>query len=157
MTTLRPAITEALKKCGRRITAAELYDLLGTAEPKKRVNGTLFRMKGDGSVTAFAGDSPHKTLYAIGGTAGKAAAAAPAPKKVHRNGHHHARPARPDAEQPPRPGASPAAACNVAAFTPAMTSDRRMVLVGGTEPLIFSSEQTQAIADLVLAHFEAGA
>ena len=49
--------------------------------------------------------------------------------------------------------ATPAA--NVQPFTAALTADKRMVLVGGSEPLIFSTEQTQHIADLVFSNFEA--
>lgn len=51
--------------------------------------------------------------------------------------------------QPPAP-----AACNVTDFTPALTADRRLVIVGGTEPLIFSPEQTRNIATL-MANFGA--
>lgn len=43
---------------------------------------------------------------------------------------------------------------NVTDFTAAMTFDRRMVLLGASEPLVFSPEQTQQIADLMLANFE---
>ena len=72
-------------------------------------------------------------MFALHGTAG-ATGSAPPPKAA-----------------PPRP----AAPCNVTPFTPAMTADRRMVIVGGSEPLMFSIEQTQSIADLVLDNFEA--
>ena len=58
---------------------------------------------------------------------------------------------------PPKTKAQPqkAAACNVQPFEAAMTADHRMVIIGGAEPLIFSVEQTQSIADLVLENFEA--
>jgi len=156
MSELRPSISAALAKAGRKLTAAELYTLLGTSEPKKKVNATIFRMKTDGSIKAFSGDSPHKTLYAPGGANGKAQPAAHAPPKNGKgNGHDHTHAARPEPEASPKPGATPSAQCNVAQFVPAMTADKRLVMVGGSEPLIFSTEQTQSIADLIFENFEA--
>jgi DNA-binding Lrp family transcriptional regulator len=52
--------------------------------------------------------------------------------------------------------AQPRATARPSAFLPAMTADLSLVLVNGTAaPQIFNPEQTQAIADLLLNHFEA--
>lgn len=69
-----------------------------------------------------------------------------APRRHRQNGKTRAPAKQPD---PPAP------VCNVADFTPALTADPRLVIVGGTEPLIFSPEQTQNIATLMLDRFEA--
>ena len=63
------------------------------------------------------------------------------------------------APTPPQPGkkrkyaksARPAAAVQ---FIPAIDAENRLVLVNGSAPHIFNPQQTQAIADLLLMHFE---
>lgn len=152
MTELRAGITKALSAAGRKITSAELYALLGTEEPRPKVMATLTRMKNEGEVKAFAGDSPRKTLYATIDSAGAPKAnGSKSPKAA-------SKPAKTKAKTPPpeaKATSPPAPACNVADFTPALTADRRLVIVGGSEPLIFSPEQTQNIATLMLDRFEA--
>ena len=95
-------------------------------------------------------------MFALHGTAG-ATGSAPPPKaaKAPRKGPAGKRAKTPKAPKPKAAPPRPAAPCNVTPFTPAMTADRRMVIVGGSEPLMFSIEQTQSIADLVLDNFEA--
>jgi hypothetical protein len=94
--------------------------------------------------------------FALAGT-GASTGSAPPPKgaKTTRKGTagKRAKKKRVKAEATPAP--APAAACNVTPFTPAMTTDKRMVVVGGSEPLMFSVEQTQSIADLIFGNFEA--
>ena len=98
--------------------------------------------------------STSQRRFALHGTA-TPDGAAPPPKTAKSKGKRAA--AKPAA--PPKPAAAhaPRAAvpCNVTPFTPAMTADKRMVIVGGSEPLVFSPEQTQSIADLVFENFEA--
>lgn len=55
-------------------------------------------------------------------------------------------------KKPPKaPRAKPAEAER---FIPAIDSDNRLVLVNGSEPLHFTAPQTEAIAALLLQHFE---
>ena len=42
----------------------------------------------------------------------------------------------------------------VGIFLPAFTADQRLVVLNGVVPQLYSPEQTQAIADLLLQHFE---
>lgn len=149
VTELRTDITAALRKAGRKINSTELYELLGTDLPRPKVMSEIMTLKKTGEVVSFPGDSPRKTLYAIG------SGSAPPPKaaKTPRKGSTKKRAKAP--KRKPKADPAPVASCNVTPFTPAMTADKRMVIVGGTEPLMFSIDQTQNIADLIFENFEA--
>lgn len=150
---LRTDITTALRKAGRKIDSTELYELLGTDLPRPKVMSAIMALKKTGEVVSFPGDSPRKTLYAIGAGNAPPPKTAKPPRKGP-TGKKDKTPAKPP-KRKARP--APAASCNVADFLPAMTADKRLVIVGGTEPLMFSIEQTQNIADLIFENFEAGA
>lgn len=155
VTELRTDITAALRKAGRKINSTELYELLGTDEPRPKVMSEIMALKKTGEVVSFPGDSPRKTLYAIG----SGSAPHPRPPSPRARGFADKtdkKPAKPP-KRKPKADPAPAASCNVADFLPAMTADKRLVIVGGTEPLMFSIEQTQNIADLIFENFEANA
>jgi DNA-binding Lrp family transcriptional regulator len=54
----------------------------------------------------------------------------------------------------PKPAARQKPAAQAGDFLPAMTADMRLVIVNGAAPAVFTSEQTEAIAQVVLQHFE---
>jgi hypothetical protein len=164
LTELRKDIAAALTKAGRSLMSSEIYDLIGTDVPRPKVMATIVRMKNDGEIEAFAGDSPRKTLYAITGATAAAPTAAAKPKKTKRAAPTPRTPRPADKKRmaglvaalKPAAAAPPAAAdCNVAAFTPALTDDDRLVIIRGTAALIFSHDQTRSLATLMRDHFGA--
>jgi hypothetical protein len=103
-----------------------------------------------------------KTLTAIGATTGRQYAiadGAPPQQRKAKKPTKKTRPAKTTRKptKPRKPAAPPPAAPVDApeAFPPALTVDKRLVLVGMNAPAqIFTPEQTLAIADLVLDQFE---
>lgn len=111
----------------------------------------LRQLVDEGTLTGAGATGNRK--FALAGTA-IAADSPPSPAATKPPGKRASKKGRKPAKKAAAASA-PAAACNVTPFTPAMTIDQRMLIVGGSEPLIFSVEQTQSIADLIFGNFEA--
>jgi hypothetical protein len=118
----------------------------------------LKQLVDDGKLTASGSTGDRKWTLSEAGAADKPEhEKASKPPKTGKKRHYKKR-ATAAPERTPRSTNGKAAtpgASNVTDFLAAMTDDRRMVLVGGDEPLIFSPAQTQHIADLMFSNFEA--
>lgn len=147
-----------------KTTRAAMLKACPSCEDDKHLASNLHVLKTESKVTYTIGDNGG-AVYALGVWPEKAerddaapsatrppkAAKKPAAKKkasARKHQHRKAVAKRPAAA----PIATPTPAGNVRPFIPSITADDRLVIVGGTEPLIFTPEQTADIATL-LARF----
>lgn len=134
------------------LTASELRDLT-KEDGKNAIAAALFAMAKRGQVVKHKGDSPNKSRYTL-----NPEQIADTPRQAKKPSKKKARRAAPA----PRQGTSPKLRAAVAplerSFIPAITADQELVLVDrGAAPgvRIFSAEETQAVAQLMLSNFTA--
>ena len=141
---------------GKKLTRRQLRDIID-CEPGE-LGSVITRLKERNEVQMHEGDGPKGSLYSLnpeGQTAAPDRKSRQAPP--HKKGSHRkkAKPASMLVPAHPRANGNGNGRNNVVPFIPAMTADRRLVIIGGSQPVVFSEEQTQSIADLMAGHFEA--
>lgn len=116
---------------------------------KNSLKSALAAMLKSGEVEGKAGESPHKTRYVLTGTQ---ASGADATRRRQRRREKHGRKARSTRRATAHRATSP----RHAGLLPTLTADSRLVLIRPRGPAqIFGEQDTNAIAQLLLANFTA--
>jgi DNA-binding transcriptional ArsR family regulator len=143
---MQEQILAALKKLGPSSPGA-IADHLETEAGKLSYH---FKQLLDAGTMKATGSGRRRQL-ALADQAFAAAATEAAPpqrRKKHKKAKH-AKPARRAAAR-----RAPRAAVPAERFIPTVDAERRLVIVNGGEPLIFSDAQTEAIATLLFTHYD---